>query len=81
MLDEARDELVDREQRVCVDAAHVAQVLLKVGQRDLVVEQLLGEVERVGVVVLGRVVVQERVDDGHGNGKAEVDREDRKSVV
>lgn len=71
MLDRGRDELVEREERVRAHASHVPQLLLVRLLVDLAVKELLGELEHVLVVVLGRVVA--RVDDGHRCREAEVD--------
>lgn len=73
VLDDGRHELVEGEERVRADAGHEAQLLLVRLLVDVAVEQFLGEVEHVLVVVLGRVVA--RVDDGDGRRQAELDAE------
>ena len=56
VLDHRLDKLVDREERVRLDAAHVPQVLLVRLLVEVAVKELLGEVESVLIVVLSRVL-------------------------
>lgn len=73
MLDDRRNEFVDREERVRMRPDHVAQVFLISRLVEITVEQLLRQVEGVLVVLLRGVL--SLVDEGDRNSEPEFDAE------
>lgn len=67
VFDHSRDELVDRVQRIRFDASHVPQLLLVRLLVHLAIEQLLGEVQCVLVVMLSGILTS--IYHGYSRGE------------
>lgn len=79
MLNDSRDELVEGEERVRVDSSHVPQLLLVRLLINIAVKELLGEVQRMLVVVLCGVVAI--IHNGHSDGESELHGERVKTAM